>query len=177
MNLIVKGVLGFALALAAAPVAAAEDECVAKVDPTIGQRLTDQFFYEEGLNKAPAPYGADLKKALDQCIAQYDVSEVKVEVFKKLNVATAMKVDIAKRLRAAGTDVAMLDRGMAPHIPSVSTTYDEMFDELGPEFEKESARLGKMPKVGQEMADALLGSYTGAFHSAYVAQLEWDALR
>jgi hypothetical protein len=174
MRVILKAGLGLALVVCAAPAFAAERDCVASYDAALGESLVDQFFYEEGMGEAPPEYLGQLQAAVEACLDQFAVTKEDSLVFTELNVGYAMANELRRRLTSVGVDVDMLDRGMVPHIPTAGTTFDQMFDNLGPEFQAESDRLAASG-LDAYYADSLVGAYTGAFHSTYVAQLRWDA--
>lgn len=177
MRSILKGAIGFALAALAVPALAGERDCVASADPAYGALLVDQFFSEQGMGDAPAGALARLQGAIKTCIDQNAVTEEDSALFIELNLAHAMVGDLRKRLKTMGVDVDLLDRSMVPHIRSADTTFDEMFDSLGQEFQDESEKFAQSGTVDANLAAALVGSYAGAFHSAHVAQLLWSARR
>lgn len=175
MKVFAKCALGLGLALAAAPAWAGEQDCLQLGDATLGASLVDQFLFEEGLAERPDPYLDSLQSAMDGCIDAHSVSDDDALLFTELNIGYVMKVEVAKRLTEAGVDVASLDRIMAPNIPTVSTTFDQMFDELGPEFEQQVERMIETSGLDATYAESLIGGYTGAFHSSYVSKMAWDA--
>lgn len=175
MKLVFKGILGLALVGVAVPAAAAERDCLNTAEGSIGARLTDQFFYEEGLGEQPVPYFDDLAVAMEACLAQYAVRDEDALVFTEMNVGYAMMSELRRRLAAAGTNVGSIDQGMIEHIPSVDTTFDDMFDHVGPDLAEEAFRLAESGAMDPKIVDSLLGAYSGAFHAAYVAQMKWDA--
>lgn len=167
-------VIGMALALSAAPAVAGERDCMASSDPLLGAVLMQQFYYEEGLGEAPEDLNARVMAAVVACMEKHAVAEEDSELFAELNLGHAMLTELRLRLIAKGANVDLFDRELARQIPSAATTYIQMFDRVESELEKESKRLTDSGE-DYNLVENLIGSYTGAVHTTYVAQLRWDA--
>ena len=177
MGMMLERAIGFALAILAVPAAAGERDCVANADPAFGALLVDQFFSQQGIGDAPTAGFEQMQAAIKTCIDQNGVTPEDIQLFVELNLSHAMMTDLRKRLVTLGVDVDLLDRGMVQKSPDATTTFDEMFDSLGEEFQDESEKFGGSGKIDSDLAAAMVGSYSGAFHSAYIAQLRWNARR
>lgn len=175
MKIVFGTLLACSFALAATPVYAAEDDCLISNDPAMGPKLVDLFFFEQGWGEDPQFDAAEMTGVILTCAVEHSVPSEHLKLFSTLNVSHAMKAELRERLIVAGADVDRFDRAMAPHIPSADTTFDQMFDQIGTDYDAEFDRVSAAGKIEQDFVAPLLGAYSGAFHSTYVAQLDWDA--